>query len=516
MAKKRGGGSNMGLIVTLIFFVLATLILGVTTYFGFADQEAMKKTKDDAVKKEKDRENERNWYRFQAKVLRQYLGAPPAGLDAKDLAREKGLFDKGQLTYASSQPDKEDFAKLIKELDKTMQWDTAKDDAPGKTVQTRLDEKDKAYAVVAKAAETARKEKEEAERQQREAQAALGDEKKNFDAALAKMDLKVKDDLKQVREQVDQLQNYLRDKGKEKEGETLKFAEASKKLDALGKKYRDSETRVATSMRDLKDLHDTLDEARTKLSILQERTGADLSALEAQAMDKRSKEVLKSWTKNWQVVRMDRRGTMAYINLGSSDGLQPQVTFSIHALGLDGKLNPSAKGTLEVVKVIDPHLALTRVTSTKDARTDPIMKGDRIYNPTWDPNRPRRIALAGIADLGGDGTDNTEDFRRLLSRQGVVLDAYVDTKDDKAPKVVGKGVTVNTDFLVLADPLEAVNHPKARNPEYVKAFDRLVADLKLKANTMGVTVVPLRKYLDMIGYRAPKVVSSNPANGYGR
>ena len=42
MAKKRGGGgSNMGLIITLIFFVLATLILGVTTYFGFADQEAM-------------------------------------------------------------------------------------------------------------------------------------------------------------------------------------------------------------------------------------------------------------------------------------------------------------------------------------------------------------------------------------------------------------------------------------------------------------------------------------------
>ena len=99
-------------------------------------------------------------------------------------------------------------------------------------------------------------------------------------------------------------------------------------------------------------------------------------------------------------------------------------------MGLDGRLNQTPKGTIEVVRVINDHLAQARVTSVKDSKGDPILKGDRLFNPTWDPNKKRRIALAGIADLGGDGADNTEDFRRLLKRQNVDLDAYIDTKDD--------------------------------------------------------------------------------------
>jgi hypothetical protein len=207
-------------------------------------------------------------------------------------------------------------------------------------------------------------------------------------------------------------------------------------------------------------------------------------------------------------VQMDRKGTMPYINLGRADGLQPQVTFSIHSVGLDGRLSQTPKGALEVVRVISDHLSQARITSVKDSKADPIIRGDRLFNATWDPNKKRRIALAGLADLGGDGTDNTEDFRRLLRRQNVELDAYIDTKDDKAPKLVGKGISSNTDYLVLADGLEAVNHPQAKNPAYKAAFDRLSTDLRSKAATSGVTVVSLRKYLDMIGYRAPKVVSS--------
>jgi flagellar basal body-associated protein FliL len=48
MAKKKdGSGSNLGLIITLVFFVLSTVILGVTTYMGFSAQDE----KDKAVAK---------------------------------------------------------------------------------------------------------------------------------------------------------------------------------------------------------------------------------------------------------------------------------------------------------------------------------------------------------------------------------------------------------------------------------------------------------------------------------
>jgi hypothetical protein len=210
---------------------------------------------------------------------------------------------------------------------------------------------------------------------------------------------------------------------------------------------------------------------------------------------------------------MDRKGTMPYINLGRADGLTPQVTFSVHTAGPDGRLSPSAKGTVEVVRVIDDHMSQVRVTSQKDARTDPIIEGDRLFNPTWDPTEKRHIALAGIVELGSEGADNTEDFRRLLEKQNVVLDAYIDTKDDKNPKVIGKGLSTRTDYLVLAANLEATNHPKSRDRAYAQSYDRLYTDMKAKANANGVTLITLRKYLDMIGYRAPKVTSSAAGSG---
>src|SRR4051812_25328778 len=37
------GESKTGLVVTLVFFILATLGLGVTTYFGFAEQDTLRK-----------------------------------------------------------------------------------------------------------------------------------------------------------------------------------------------------------------------------------------------------------------------------------------------------------------------------------------------------------------------------------------------------------------------------------------------------------------------------------------
>jgi hypothetical protein len=101
---------------------------------------------------------------------------------------------------------------------------------------------------------------------------------------------------------------------------------------------------------------------------------------------KHSEIELKSWTKNWQVAEIDGKGTMVYINLGSSDGITPEVTFRIRSRSLDGKSNP-AKGTLEVVRVIGPHLSQARVTSVKSSKTDPIRKGDQLFNPTWNSGK---------------------------------------------------------------------------------------------------------------------------------
>jgi hypothetical protein len=102
--------------------------------------------------------------------------------------------------------------------------------------------------------------------------------------------------------------------------------------------------------------------------------------------DQRAEIELKTWTKDWRVLQMDRKREMAYINLGSSDAITPKVTFSIRSRSLDSKPNP-AKGTLEVVRVIGPHLSQAQVTSVKNPKTDPIRKGDQLFNPTRNPGK---------------------------------------------------------------------------------------------------------------------------------
>src|SRR5205823_3658811 len=158
--------------------------------------------------------------------------------------------------------------------------------------------------------------------------------------------------------------------------------------------------------------------------------------------------------------------------LGSGDGLETGVTFSVHSMGRDGRLTPTPKGTVEVIELIrnEPRLARVRVTSVSDAKNDPIVAGDHLFNPTWSPGAPKRVAIAGLADMGGEGTDSSADFRRLLARQGVVVDAYVDTKDGKEPRVLRGGrsddkeakgeITTKTTYLIVADGFDALpKHP---------------------------------------------------------
>ena len=136
----------------------------------------------------------------------------------------------------------------------------------------------------------------------------------------------------------------------------------------------------------------------------------------------------------------------------------------------------------------------------------PILKGDRLFNPTWDPNRQRHIAIAGIADLGGDSTDSSEDLRRLLARQKVVIDAYIDTNPKaKEPTLVGKGVTVGTDYLIIGDGLDPT---RAGEKEYSAKFKGIITKLQDEAKNNGVAIISLRRYLDMIGYQPPKIITT--------
>jgi len=138
MAKKKNGGTNLGLIITLIFFVLTTVILGVTTYMGYSEIDKYDKEKKDADKLKAQADSDAKYQRMQNRVLVNWIGRQVQGVEAAEIAREKKAFEDGSFPPAAQQKDKEEVLKLFKSLDQAMPWDAGKDTAPPVTYDSRI------------------------------------------------------------------------------------------------------------------------------------------------------------------------------------------------------------------------------------------------------------------------------------------------------------------------------------------------------------------------------------------
>src|SRR5581483_8147324 len=107
-----------------------------------------------------------------------------------------------------------------------------------------------------------------------------------------------------------------------------------------------------------------------------------------------------------------------YLDIGSRDNVKPQLTFSVYPAGAT-QPKGMRKASLEVVNVLSGHLCVARITEVTDRTHDPVIVNDTIFNPAWSSSLRQHVAVAGLIDLTGDGTDNTEEFMRNLERQGI-------------------------------------------------------------------------------------------------
>jgi hypothetical protein len=465
------GESKQGLVITLVFFILATIGLGVATYFGFADQAEKEKLAKDANDKKKLIEEDRDWYKFQAQIYRSYMGETqninPGDLNTR---REQYMTDR----LGTKATDKQDVDKVIKEkLDKELGWN-AKENRPERTFQDLLATKEKEKDALLTKISGLEKAKEQAQKQAKEQEELAKEAQKNLDTKLAEQAKKNTDDLSGDRKTIDDLRNEIARLGTEIENLKKKGVADQQ---ALVKQIKEKDQRMA------------------KMKELLDARNAELAQVQV-----KSKEAPPSMRTDWRIVYMDPRGTNPYINLGSVDKVKPQLTFSIHGVTTDGRPISEAKGTLEVVNVIGEHVSQTRITSVKDQNRDPILKGDVLYNPSWNPTIKKHVALAGVIDLTGDGRDSLYEFMRNLERQSIIVDAYLDPKDFQ---VKGK-VTVRTDFLIIGESLEFQITGREKNPEFHKKLDKGIRDMKDQANANGVAIKSLSQYLEMIGYRLPR------------
>jgi len=181
-------------------------------------------------------------------------------------------------------------------------------------------------------------------------------------------------------------------------------------------------------------------------------------------------------------------GDMVWINLGRGDALRPQINFSVHESDTTNVVNSQKKGSIEVTRVIDTHLAEARIID--DDNLNPILPGDKVYSPIWKPGRQIHFALAGLMDIDGDKKSDRKQIRNLILSSSGVIDAEVDDDGKRTGRV-----TINTRYLVLGDrPTEKTA------TESITAY----SNIQKEARDVGVEMISVDKLLDLMGYEGAR------------
>jgi len=420
---------NLGLQIALIIFVLVTIALAVSTFMFFKEnQETLiaKSASDDAAKKE---EQKRVVAVNELNQIKPFLGRGPQ--DKVEQMDEE--FKRDQALYGATFPEAvQTYPQMLKNaVDAYM------------ILQAKLADQEKTIARL------------EQEKQ---------DEKKKTEVASAEFN-------KQYETQTKEL---LRDREKF-EADRKEFVTAQAKLAGdIEKKNKDITEASAQSTREIEVRNKAIEELKKESSSVKSEL-QDIQKVDYNAPD-------------GTIVRVNQRERTVWIDKGQADGIKPQMIFSVYdrsASNIAGE-NVKPKGAIEVIKIIDAHLSEAAITS--DDLKDPLMKEDKIMNPSFRAGKPERFAVAGFIDLDGDGQSDLNRLITLIHNNGGIVDAMIDDQG----KMTGR-VTSGTKILVLGErPTDAV-----KSEEALKSFTRMMQD----ATAEKVNTMPLADFVKFMGYQ---------------
>ena len=297
---------------------------------------------------------------------------------------------------------------------------------------------------------------------------------------------KAREDLKSALEQQDNLTKQLATKEAEyivnKNKLQAEVDEGSKAISELTRKSEEA-AQIASA---------ALLESKNQVALLE----VDKANLKS-ALDQFTNQVFDH--PDGKVIRVASALDVVFIDKGSNDGLTNNRKFSIYDQSVTNFETAKSKASIEVVSV-GPFRSEARIT--EENPVDPILRGDYILTPVWDPGFRLKIALAGRFDLDGDRYDDTEKLIRLVERNGGDV---VARHDDKG-KITGK-ISPEVRYLVRGnEPLidggeEDVNAGKILTAlreleDEAKKNSVQVIDLQKLLNRMGVSAQPKTKQLD--------------------
>jgi hypothetical protein len=249
-----------------------------------------------------------------------------------------------------------------------------------------------------------------------------------------------------------------------------------------------------------RDLLRQLDEQRRNLARAEEDFRKQVSDKDLELrnvnihLDRAKRQLDDQNTQSFQVpdgavTWVNQKTRTAWIDLGRDDGLRPNITFRVYARGANNLEGTTSKGSIEVTSVRNGHTAEARIL--EDDYRNPIMPGDLIASPVWNPGSPLHFALVGKMDITGDGIDNRTLVRNLIRQTGGVIDA----EDSADGQVVGQ-ISIHTRYLVEGDqPTVNDRTPEGGRGSQIEAY----TELSREADRLGIERISVHKLIDAMG-----------------
>jgi hypothetical protein len=492
MAKKKPeSGPGTFMIIALVFFVLTSAILGVTTYLGFDGQTELQN-------KEKAATDEKN--KLQARVAeetarRDLLRIAVGSDDPQDREDLRGAMNANKAAIL------EEHKKLMDKVGSAAQvggknvfWPIGADGEPTPAPAKTIPQLARLWADMYRDLETKYKTEQAAHARTLEAKVAADqrakDQKDQFDAQMA-----------DLRKEMDK-----------KNADMEKAFQALKTIaDAKGGDFKKAMDDWSNSKAQLDEQINSL---RAEIKVWQDKYNrlltqdpsdyaARLARFDPTKLSESMGEVAEK-SDQFVTIRFGRRmhlvpgQTFVVIAPGTSLAevveREKELERKHHEFTSTGSRDPFAdnervKGMVEVTNVTAADTAQARITYESQPIRNPITRRDQLFNMALSTGAREPVAFAGIIDLDGDGKPDNEAFIKILEKNNLSIDAFLDLKSGE---VKGRGLNVGTRFLILGTDAPMVGNVK-------KMVDQ--------ANKLNVPIVDARRFLALIGIKPPK----NPA-----
>jgi hypothetical protein len=499
MPTRRGDNPSKALVIFLVFFILLSIGLGAGTYFGFAGQKDLDDKAKTANKKADEALKERDYALFRAREATAMLAGQGGANTEKDeelRVADRDDFLKEGGKYGSV-TDKAKVQEMMKTAEKDLGFD-ANSRRYGTGYMPRLAKLN---------AEVARLQTENKN---------LLDAKKATDDLYNTLRASFQGDINKIKKDIATGNEKALAAAKEKSEELVKLAteyeNKSKELidakDAHEKEIRKKDAMI-TQLKEQKGITAPVPGGDEKVAA---RPPEEIHAL---ALDVSRGTTL--WDRpRGKILRLDNTGRRPYLNIGSTHGLRPGITFNVFAAGPDGKAKGLLKGTLEVISV-QGNTSQAQVTTLYDLEgreipladasrsqlyreTDnPLREGDLLFNLAW----KEHVAIAGPVGLAPGTEESPAEQMRDLQRyihametKGVVVDAYVNLLDGR---VIG-AITPETGFLVQGY-LPTTKEEKEGKDDRAQAVRAGMAALKKQAIEQGTFVISPENLAVVMGAR---------------